>query len=685
MFLGHRWFRIIRSMLSKGYQQVDLQLILTGANPQAPLSERVEWLDGLLEWIRLPIHPSETKKQKNIKTSRLIFLLNFLDRFPNYRPRVANTLQSILLESDATYFFAECGLESHLGFVKELSDRFVQNFIPSFREPKNLKQTFENIFVNEEDIIWFKSLDDETQSRLMALVTPEAELQDQLTNTTQQSIYIALNLLALRLANLSIDREMRARLPEVILTDSPFFQLLLHFSKTANIDDLDRAKISRTLSLIDQCILYINAVYPHLESSGVSIDLVYKLDKSKSLLRRIQRLMALSHALRSPGSSQTTLFSFISSVARQNERRSSLSSFLGSNINLIARKIIERTSETGEHYITRNRAEYTYMFFSAAGGGLVTVFTTFIKAVITKMGMPLFFEGLFIGFNYSISFLVIQLSHFTLATKTPAMTASTLATKLKNLSTTADADAFVEDVVCMARSAFIGVVGNVGLVIPGCFLFDTFFNRAFGHHVFDNAHAIEQLEAHNPLTSLSLVYAILTGFILWSSSIIGGWVENWFVYRKQFEIFAESNYIRRAMGRFMQLQLATFFRKNLAGFATSISLGFMLAFSGIWGKFFGLPLQVRHVTLSSGTLSFSLLGLTNMKENLHLIIGAAIGILCIAVLNFGTSFTLSLFVAARARDIQLSRFPYLFRLIGRRFLATPLDFFRPKKQKQNPT
>jgi site-specific recombinase len=467
---------------------------------------------------------------------------------------------------------------------------------------------------------------------------------------------------------MTIDREMSMRLPNKDIFDSPFYKLLEQIMTKGRLDSND---------IIEECRDQILNMYPLLETYGVSIDLVYKLDTSKSYLRRIESLNVLATSLQRKQLKSSELIAYIIRVTELIELRSSLISFLGSNVNMIARKIIERTSQSGEHYITRDKKEYVEMFQSAAGGGFVTVFTTFIKSAISKSAMPLFFDGLVSGLNYSLSFIVIQLSHYTLATKTPAMTASTLASRLTNIHSSQDAKAFVDDVVSMVRSAFIAVLGNVGVVIPGVLIFDFLFKKMSGRHVFLHDYAVEQFLAHNPLTSLTIIYAIVTGFILWLSSIMGGWIENWVVYRQQIEIFEESTFFNKLLGTSLQKSIAAFYRRHLVGFATNICLGFLLSYSGVWGKFFGLPLQVRHVTLSAGTIAFSLAGIDSVSENKLIVAGALVGILIIGILNFSVSFSMSLFVAARARNIRLSEFPYLLKLIGQRFLSEPKKFFIP--------
>jgi site-specific recombinase len=84
--------------------------------------------------------------------------------------------------------------------------------------------------------------------------------------------------------------------------------------------------------------------------------------------------------------------------------------------------------------------------------------------------------------------------------------------------------------------------------------------------------------------------------------------------------------------------------RNVAGFGGNVSLGVLLAATPIAGKFFGLPLDVRHVTLSAGALALaaSRLG-TQASYGAWLM--AVFGIVVIGALNFGVSFVLALSVA----------------------------------------
>jgi len=58
------------------------------------------------------------------------------------------------------------------------------------------------------------------------------------------------------------------------------------------------------------------------------------------------------------------------------------------NLQLLNRKIVDRSGETGEHYIARNLREYRHIWLAAAGGGVLTVGTAVVKSIIHGWHLP---------------------------------------------------------------------------------------------------------------------------------------------------------------------------------------------------------------------------------------------------------------------------------------------------------
>ena len=120
----------------------------------------------------------------------------------------------------------------------------------------------------------------------------------------------------------------------------------------------------------------------------------------------------------------------------------------------------------GEHYITRDKGEYRNMMAKAAGGGFVMAFTTLAKFALYALGLSVFWSGLAAGMNYALSFVLIQMLHFTVATKQPAMTAPAMAAKLKDIQSDDSIQEFVDEVAHLVRSQVAAILGNVLIVFP---------------------------------------------------------------------------------------------------------------------------------------------------------------------------------------------------------------------------
>lgn len=124
-------------------------------------------------------------------------------------------------------------------------------------------------------------------------------------------------------------------------------------------------------------------------------------------------------------------------------------------------------------------------------------------------------------------------------------------------------------------------------------------------------------------------------------------------------------------------RLADFVANQSAGIGGNTTLGFLLGMTPIVGIIFGLPLDVRHITLSTGSLTFA--GCALGPE--HITLAACIGIAIIGICNFGVSFALALLVALRAKEVTGRERIQLAFAVAKRFLRHPLQFFVPPKDK----
>jgi site-specific recombinase len=345
---------------------------------------------------------------------------------------------------------------------------------------------------------------------------------------------------------------------------------------------------------------------------------------------------------------------------------------------LLSRRIAERNAETGEHYIALTRAQYRSMLAASAGGGALMTFAVYLKFGITAAHMPLFWEGLAASLNYATIFVVIALAHFTVATKQPAMTAPALAAHMRDLDTPGRIDELVAEAAALVRSQVASVFGNLLAVAPGVLLVAFAWWLAAGAAPLGEAKARSILDAHS-IIGPSFLFAVYTGVLLWLSGLFSGWADNAFTLRQLHQAIATNRRLVRTLGEEGALRRANWWKDNVAGLAGNIGLGVLLGLTPVIWAFFGVPMEVRHVTLSTGQVAVAAFTLGPSVLTTGPFLLALGGLVVIGVLNVGISFVLALLVAMRAVDISPGNRWAVYRAIRRRLFTHPGEFVWPPR------
>ena len=409
------------------------------------------------------------------------------------------------------------------------------------------------------------------------------------------------------------------------------------------------------------------------------MNIVYGLEVLDRCLRRMESMLEVVLAPSAPERGEAIHRLLVELVEAAHKDRS-IRHLLRINMKLLQRKIVDRSGKTGEHYVARSRSEYRMIWIAAAGGGLLTVLTAAAKLKVAHAGLPLFLEGLLAGLNYAVSFMLLHHFHLVLATKQPAMTAAALAALLRNRDRTARFDSVVEFTVQIVRSQVAAATANVVFVFLGAFAFSTLWSLMLGRSYLGTEEAQHVFEMLSPVNSGTVFYAALTGVILWLAAMIGGWLDNWAVYHRLPQAIADHRLGAR-LGRRRMVRAAGVVSRNMAAWGTNISLGFLLGLAPVFGVFLGLPIDVRHVTLSSGMLAFGASGLDDWFTG-GWFLWALAGVATMFVLNLSVSFLLSLYTASRAYDLGARELGVLGARLLRRFVERPLDFVLPRGREE---
>jgi site-specific recombinase len=191
-------------------------------------------------------------------------------------------------------------------------------------------------------------------------------------------------------------------------------------------------------------------------------------------------------------------------------------------------------------------------------------------------------------------------------------------------------------------------------------------------------------ETLNPTASGTAFYAIITGVILWMAALAGGWFENFAVYYRLTDAVAQHP-LGLQVGQGKMKKISRTLQRNLGGWSTSIVLGYLLGFTPVIGNFFGLPLDVRHVTLSTGTLALSVAHFGAGSIERVWFYEAVAGIAVIFILNLFVSFSIAAYVGLRAYDVSGHEQWEILRYLILDGLKSPLKFLWPNYMRKKNT
>lgn len=371
-------------------------------------------------------------------------------------------------------------------------------------------------------------------------------------------------------------------------------------------------------------------------------------------------------------------------LIKYNCQKNNVRQLINESTQLISYEITQHTAKTGEHYITESRSEYFSMFKAAVGGGFIVGILCIIKILFSKIETSAFGHAFYYSLNYSLGFIAIYLMGYTLATKQPAMTAATLTKALesgmkKQSHSENKHGSFAQLFARLFRSQFIAFVGNVFMAFPvamlGIWLIDYLldYNIAFEK-------SSKLLYDLSPVHSAALFHAAIAGVFLFLSGIISGNVSNRNKHNQVYYRIKEHPVLKQNLGIVKTNAIAKWFENHWPGVVSNGWFGVFLGSTASLGIFLGLNLDIRHITFAAGNFALGLYG-ADFFVDWPTIIWGIIGIGLIGFVNFIVSFSLSLGLAFRSRNIPLSELKLLFSATWAYFKTRPTAFFFPVKDK----
>lgn len=621
-------------------------------------------------------------QRKGMKPARLLILIQLLESDGELRQRVQQSLGQLLSELDCLSLFAEAGIPSVHPFTTEIVQRTVAKFIPSARKDSDARKLLSDLYSSEQYARQFAAIIPELFARITAALTPADGAG--FWHRQEHALEEALRLLASRVSGLGLQPEMRERSTASRIARSPFYELVAKTEEliASRSSETSAAVLDAWRQVVARCRAEMEVVYEHMETTGISVELVFDLKTLQACLARMETIAKVVSAT-DPQERLAGVQGLLVRLIEGNVADKQLSSLLRDNLNLLARKVVDRTGDTGEHYIANSKPEYWLMWRAAIGGGLLTVLTAAIKLRIIEAQLPPFVEGLASGTNYAVSFVLLQVFGLVLATKQPAATAAAFARIIRDNRDEQRSSKLTDFVARITSTQLAAAIGNVVAVSAGAVLFELLWRVIFSESYLPELSATHVYDTLNPFASGTALYAIETGVILWLAALAGGWLENAAVYYRLADAVAQHPVSSR-LGEAFSRKTARIVKHNIGGWSTSIVLGYLLGFAPVLGEFFGLPIDVRHVTLSSGTLALAAARFGTASLGNRWFYHATVGIAVIFVLNLFVSFMIAAFVALRAYDVGFKEQRSILRFLIQHAIRSPLRFVVPAFGEKQP-
>ena len=623
-----------------------------------------------------------------IRNMRVGVLLTELSRDPEFAQIFQTALRESLEKGSILHLLCAAGLPREHGFYGDLVERLLGFALPQSPVPNNVSDLLSHLFPLPDDGAWIRSWGAAEFAALRHLVGTSVLSDGEINLTSSPELPSSFKALAAAVVSCAFSDDVLRRLRSFEKGPELFVELLDATTNFVNrLQDFshDSEKLAALLADGETFIRSVaaararsNQVLTKMESSGASLPLVYRLERILALLDRMERLANLVTAK----DRSVALQSLVAHLVEGIHSDRSVRILLQRNLSLIARNIVQRISESGETYIARTYAQWKAVLRGAAGGGALTCFTGAIKLAIGAAAFPPLFSGLASSLNYAISFVVLQFLHFKLATKQPAFFAGAIAAKISRTSSRSasrSSDDLINEIKFIARSQTAAFAGNLVFVVPTCLLFDLIWVLCRGHSFLDLTEARKVFESMHPFTSGTIWYASITGLILFASSLAGSWFQNFLNNRGVPEGVMHSRWMIRTFGQQRADVLAVAISQASGGIGTSVALGFMLGFVPILGVVAGLPLDVRHVTLSMAQLTLAIASPGIVGFELSTTLWGLLGIVVIGIANFAVSFVLGLWLALRSRGLMLPDALAILRIAARAFTRQPFEFFVPKR------
>ncbi|MCS3531123.1 site-specific recombinase [Chryseobacterium sp. JUb7] len=618
---------------------------------------------------------------ESVKRADFTDVLNFFRSNPSFTENFKYYIHHIFAGRPFNLSLTEANILSENAFFPEFKKRVLNKILPPVENEKTVWYLIDNISLRpKKDLEYFHNLPENEIGEFLRMIDAADFIKKA---TVKKELIFSMNILSWRVTGMAMEVDVVRMAPEYRNFDNPFLALQNELEGLAeefenNPGLLLNSKDSRYKQIkiyVEQCQEFVSIAFKNSSKYGISGKINQSLLKIRQQTQRIYEIVQL---LVIDGEEDILIKSkqLVFNILSYKSHKNNIAELINDSTRLISHLITNHTAETGAHYITSTRKEYMTMFYKASGGGIIVGALCALKMLYGYAPGSDFFHAFLYSMNYAMGFVMIYLMGFTLATKQPAMTAATMTKVLSEESNGKRNNIeFAHLVSKLFRSQFIAFVGNVLLSFPIALAIiyglDVFFSQNLAVDRSDKL-----LKDLDPFKSKAILHASIAGFYLFISGIISGNIGNNSVFYQIPERIAKNLSIRKFLGKKFAKGLSKYYAKNWPGIVSNFWFGVFLGATAPVGLFFGLDLDIRHITFAAGNFALGLYGKDFTVDSYTFWI-SFVTVFLIGFFNFLVSFSLSMFLAFRSRKMNFGQVSEIYKEIFKYFFKHPLKFFIP--------
>lgn len=531
-------------------------------------------------------------------------------------------------------FFTKYSLMEEYGFSSGLRSRLFRKILPVVPD----KNTVEYVLLHEADAV---------DSVLSAL-----DLETISDSAIAKQLDLSIKALCTKIIAFGLDSNIKGKYNFLELDSAPFEDLLEKINHLTGCKREETLALTASLEAID--VLIIN-LRKNKNKIGTNLHLTVTTRRMLEYTNRIKELLDLKLHINSKKHWENLLTSFV----EYSKRKNSIRRYIKRHSDLVALEIVEHTSNKGGKYIAESRKEYwTFFYKSLFGGGIIAVFALF-KIIVDAYQFGQFSNAFLFSLNYALCFIVVKQLGGIIATKQPAMTASTIAKNIdKQDDLKIDSIKSITTLVGKVfRSQFISILGNFLMALTLACLIMYFF-QTFGFEHFTKIVKPDYLIKNVVPTPKLFFFAAIAGFFLAFSGLISGYIDNKVVASKIAYRICNSQLF------FKSKRLANFVGKKAGALIGNIGLGFFLGSAFLLSNLLPFQIDIRHIAFSSANVGYAIM---NYDFDTNTILLALLGALLIGFVNFIVSFSITLYLALKSRGASFVLIPKMIMTIFKNF------------------